>query len=242
MVAALYAAGYTPNEMKDLLLKTDFQTLLDPSLSTWWNLWRNRGIHKGERLYKWVYSLLREKGVVHFRDLKMPLRIVASDVTHREILVFDQTSHPELVVAEAVRMSIGIPFFFEAFKYGNRLVVDGGVLSNYPLWLFSKSSGRTLGLKLVSASDQDVPLPPRSFRTFMGALVSTMLEAHDKRNASMTESGNTIHIDTGKLTSTNFNLSTEEKNTLFRSGYVAATEFFDRETRNDTPPPDSKTH
>ena len=42
--------------------------------------------------------------------------------------MFDNNTHSDLAVAEAVRMSIEIPFFFEAYNYGNRLVVDGGVL------------------------------------------------------------------------------------------------------------------
>ena len=43
-------------------------------------------------------------------------------------------------VARALRMSCGIPFFFEPVRLkigsGDTIVVDGGVLSNFPMWIF----------------------------------------------------------------------------------------------------------
>jgi NTE family protein len=93
MVAALFAAGYTPAEMRDILLETDFAKLLDPSWPKWWDVWRHKGVYKGEKLYQWLYALLQKKGVLTFKDLRLPLRIVASDLTNKRI-VFADTSQP----------------------------------------------------------------------------------------------------------------------------------------------------
>ena len=154
MVAALYAAGYSAEELEDLLLKTHFSLLLDSIRPRWYGLWKHYGIYEGRLFYEWIYQLLRDKGVITFSDVKhCELKIVASDLTNRRVLTFDNTNNPKMSVAEAVRMSIGIPLFFKAYRYGESLVVDGGILSNYPLWLFQDSEAETLGFKLVSDKD-----------------------------------------------------------------------------------------
>ena len=68
MVAALCAAGYTAAEMKKVFFDLDFRTLLDPSWPKWYDLWKHKGIYKGERFYEWLYKLLDEKGVLVQHD------------------------------------------------------------------------------------------------------------------------------------------------------------------------------
>jgi Patatin-like phospholipase len=147
IVAALYAAGYSSGELKLVLEETEFSDLLDPAWPQFVHFFNHFGVYKGEKIYKWIYSLLERKGIVTFNDLKgMDLKIVASDLTNKQILVFDIDRNPTMKVAEAVRMSIGIPLFFDAYHLGEKLVVDGGLLSNYPVGIFGKKVRRCPGL------------------------------------------------------------------------------------------------
>jgi NTE family protein len=228
IVAALYAAGYESGDIKDILEATDFAGLLDPA-PFWWLLRRPYGVHKGQKIYEWIYRLLQKKGVKQFKDLegKKDLVIIASDLTHQEILRFDKQSNPKMFVAEAVRMSISIPLFFRACQLGEALVVDGGILSNYPLWVFDSSPRRTIGFKLVSAAEEAVPIAPASFVGFLSAMLGTMMAAHDKEDARDQRRASTIHIPTRSIRATQFHLSEDEKTMLYNSGYVAATEFLE---------------
>jgi predicted acylesterase/phospholipase RssA len=172
--------------------------------------------------------LLEAKDVVNFEDLKdkkHDLKIIASDVTDRSIVVFDRARYPSLKIAQAVRMSIGIPFFFHAYRFGDSLVVDGGLLSNYPLWVFVNSKEPTLGFKLVSKSGGAPPTAPSSFPQYLTSLVSTMLEAHDKEDEKTIDWARTIHIPTYDVVATDFGLSHDKKKQLFDSGYSAASEY-----------------
>ena len=75
----------------------------------------------------------------------------------------------ELEIAAAVRMSMSIPIFFDPVVYHDprkphdqRLIVDGGLLSNFPVWLFDTPADHvprwpTFGLLLV-APNQQAPL------------------------------------------------------------------------------------
>lgn len=225
IVAALYAAGYTTEELYRLLLETDFASLLDAPRFKSLQLWRRYGIHKGQKFYRWLYKLFEQKGAVKLEDIKnYDLRIIASEVRTKNILVFDKKSYPQLEIAEAVRMSMSIPLFFEAYRHGQNIVVDGGLLTNYPLWVFADSKERTIGFKLVSKNTA-VPEAPSNFPDFLVSLVATMLEAHDKQDEKTIDYAWTIHIPTYDVATTDFSLSKEKKQLLHDAGYLAASQY-----------------
>lgn len=92
------------------------------------------------------------------------LQVIATDITNGCLLqlpgdIADYGEDPdEMEVAHAVRMSMSIPYFFEPVKIHDKegcdcYVVDGGVLSNYPVWIFDDGTPDpawpTIGFKLV---------------------------------------------------------------------------------------------
>ncbi|SDG07994.1 Patatin-like phospholipase [Fontibacillus panacisegetis] len=99
------------------------------------------------------------KGIRTFSNLpKGKLRIIASDITSGRILVLPDDLERISIkskgfeVARAVRMSYNIPYFFDPvllrlppklskgkpFSEQFLHIVDGGLLSNFPLWLFDQ--------------------------------------------------------------------------------------------------------
>lgn len=80
------------------------------------------------------------------------LSVVASDTTAREMLVLNHRTAPDLPVAWAVRMSMGIPFIWQEVEWrsdwgtykgrewAGHQIVDGGLLSNFPIRLIAKPS------------------------------------------------------------------------------------------------------
>ena len=109
-------------------------------------------------------DLLAAKGVETFAQLKTEwddpkyayrLQVIASDVSARELLVLPRDAAKlgiapdELEVALAVRMSMSIPIFFEPVRIENpetnheHVIVDGGMLSNFPVWLFDSGDPRS---------------------------------------------------------------------------------------------------
>lgn len=76
------------------------------------------------------------KATVLFSDLKIPLAVIASNIDTGEMQVYDSNHNGNMEVAEAVRRSMSIPFTFQP-RGGRKQFVDGGIFSNFPLWLFS---------------------------------------------------------------------------------------------------------
>lgn len=211
-----------------------------------------KGLYKGDALEEWVRGLLARKGIRTFADLVIPgesdqrfrykLQVVAADISRGRMVVLprDMTVYgvdPEQVdVARAVRMSASLPYFFRpviqhvpAPDGGFRsYIVDGGLLSNFPVWLFDVPGAPpwpTIGFMLAGRQ------PGRPFRiqgpvSFGAALVSTMLEAHDALYLEEADSVRTIRVPTGGVRATDFDLSREQRRKLFELGAEAARRFF----------------
>ncbi len=98
----------------------------------------------GDVFYKTLSELFGKKfdghkdTVVRFKHLKIPLAILAADIDRGSVVVYSSYKNPEVSVMDAVRQSMSIPFVFEP-QGSKRQLVDGGVFSNFPIWLFTKA-------------------------------------------------------------------------------------------------------
>ncbi|KXG11240.1 patatin-like phospholipase family protein [Anoxybacillus rupiensis] len=240
MIAALIAAGYTSQQMIELIDHLDLKQLLDKrkevlpfSLMKWVFLYWKMGLYKGQVLEEWMEEVLAAKGIRTFGDLpKDRLYIVASDVTSGRILVLP-TDLPQygidpdtFSVAKAVRMSVSIPYFFEPVKLqtdaGKFVVVDGGVLSNFPLFIFDEEKKvkkrPVLGVQLSARLDKRPKKQVRNAIELYEALFSAMKEAHDARYISRRHEKNIIFIPVRNVLSTEFSMTDEERDHLIGYG------------------------
>jgi len=64
---------------------------------------------------------------INFDDLPIPFRSVTTDIVNLKEIVIDEGS-----VAKAMRASMSIPGVFEPVKYKNSILLDGGILNNFP--------------------------------------------------------------------------------------------------------------
>jgi len=218
-----------------------------------------QGIYKGDFFLHTMRDLLKAKGIHTFGDLKYRgpdadkdvyqyrVQVIASDVSGRQLLRLPLdaskqlgTDPDKLEVAEAVRMSMSIPFFFEPVRWPNPrtherdFIVDGGMLSNFPVWLFDSQGipeWPTIGIKFVDA-DPRVDLS-RSLSAhvvggtvdYLKALVETMTKFHDRLYLDNDAFARTITVPTQGISSTNFALTAQDKTRLFHGGFDAADDF-----------------
>ncbi len=260
IVAALLAAGYRAAEIKEIMTDLDYnrfkdRSLLDkvPIVGPLASLIFEKGIYEGKFFENWIRGWLKEKNITTFGDLilkdyrfnepyRYKLRVIASDITRGRLLVLPQDIadygiRPEdLNVAAAIRMSMSIPFFYEPIKLRNMktnqasYIVDGGLLSNFPVWLFDTDgdipSWPTFGFKLVEPGE-GAPHRVRGPISLLTALFSTMMEAHDARHIREEYFVRTIPIPTLGVRTTEFDISREKSEALYQSGRTAAEKFLD---------------
>ena len=129
------------------------------------------GLYSGDTFVAWLNEKLGAVGVPEGSTLaqlhaqkKCDLSFIATDTTNREMLVLNHRTAPGLPVAMAVRMSMSIPFLWrevtwkeswgtycDRVKTDNK-IVDGGVLSNFPIDLVATINDR---VKLLMGNDAD---------------------------------------------------------------------------------------
>lgn len=248
IVAALLAAGYRADEMKAMMHELDLAQLMRktgwmrlPVFGNTMQLWRKYGLYSIEPLERWLEGKLAEKGVRTFEDVEEGrLRVVVTDLTAGDMAVFPDDlpryglMPRDLPVARAVAMSCAIPYFFQPLRLRVKgrlhLMIDGGVLSNYPVWLFdSKEKPRwpTFGFRLVG-EHQPRRQGTANFWQYTQSILKTMFGAVDHLAVREADAVRTIFIPTGRTSATDFTLTAEEKEALYRAGMKAAEAFFER--------------
>ncbi|MNW37651.1 Patatin-like phospholipase [compost metagenome] len=260
IVASLIAAGYRAEEMKKIILNTSFTHFLKRSaffnvamVGPALRVLLKKGLYSGEALEQWIRTILLEKGVRTFSDLPTgKLRIIASDITSGRILVLPDDLERISIkpgsfeVARAVRMSCSIPYFFDPvllrlppkqskgkpFSEQFLHIVDGGLLSNFPLWLFDRDHRvdngdfiPTVGFQMVGKNGNQPHVIKGPF-SMLQALVETMLSAHDERYIEQFNRYRTVKIPTLGIGTTQFDIEQKESLLLYESGLISGNRFF----------------
>jgi NTE family protein len=248
IVGALLAAGMTTEAMVKTMRQLNYKQFRDESFvdklgpaGKTISLVFEQGVYEGKVLHNWLATQLDSLGVHTFADLKITepwaealppqhrykLVVVASDINGGRLvrLPWDYQRYgldpDKQLVADAVRASMSIPFFYEPVKLGGRILVDGGILSNFPIGLFDATpQWPTFGIKLSAKPDANlIANPVHNTYDFARALLATMVNAHDQIHIDdPATAARTIFIDTLKIKSTDFDITIADQELLYQSG------------------------
>ena len=109
--------------------------------------------------------------------------------------------------------------------------VDGGLIDNYPIYLFKDTLETTLGLKVISNGELDshnVDEKIEDIESYIYHVLACFIIQREKKTTSNElYKKNTICIHTEGITQTlNFELTRDEKIRLIQIGYNTTAEFF----------------
>jgi NTE family protein len=274
IVGAVVAAASMGNELgpedvKELALQLDYHNFTDPGtvervpvLGPSLAVLRGTGIYKGDYAHDWVRSQLRNLGVRTFGDLaiedeslpaeqRYKLVVTVADVTTGQLvrLPWDYgrvygLDPDEQSVADAVRASMSIPFFFRPVTLTSSAgltstLVDGGILSNFPIDSLDRtdrrrprwpSFGVTVLPNLPEGNDKVIPaLAPIRFLGpphLLESVITTVLVGRDQAYLSQPwVSARTIRVDSTDVGFLDFDISDNEIEALYAKGYAAAQKF-----------------
>lgn len=247
--AGLIAAGYTKSEVKQLMEEMDIQSLVDPPrfvkrfpFTKWLFLYKQLGMYYGNQLEKWIAEKLAAKNIHTFADLEPhAFKVIVSDISKGKLIVLPDDlgkvygmSEATFSVARAIRMSAGYPYFFMPMSLTDpsgreSLIVDGGLLSNFPLWVFDQDREKrkrpVIGVRLTKKVADERTTTINNAVDLFQALFTTMLVAHDNRYISSTKKHHIIFIPTADTGALDFSLSTDEKDILIETGYKKTNAF-----------------
>ena len=267
VLAALQGAGEPLSQVVELAKTLDYRKFRDRGFPGSWlgplgvvtdplAVVLEQGAYEGDYLHDWIRGVLADLGVHTFGDLKRvdpdgdgqvhheySLVVTASDISRKRLtyLPWDYADYgldpDEQSVADAVRASASIPYFFEpvtlAGKAGRSTLVDGGLLSNYPISVFDRLDERpprwaTIGVRLdaLGIGAEPAPEPVRSVVRMGLALIETAIEANQAEHVlNPCNVSRSVYVDTRDVGAVDFSVSEAEQRLLIERGHVAATEF-----------------
>jgi len=175
-----------------------------------------------------------------FAITRISLSVVAADLRRKNWIIFNEQRFPNVSVADAVRASMSIPFAFVPARHGGCMLVDGGLLSNYPMWLFRTPNAYltntpadlarpTVGFLLEEMSDAEATRQACATTLplidLAGRVIDTLLEAQDRR-ATPDYRDRTVRINVATFDTMDFGMPLHRKMELANRGWQATAEFF----------------
>lgn len=160
VIGALYAAGYTPEQIEDIAKTTEWKNIMDFTLP-------KSGLLEGRLVQQKLRQLLGKKT---FGQLKIPLRVVAYNLSKHQKVVFQRGD-----VVTALRASLSIPGIFSPLKIKHQLYVDGVIADPTPFDVV-----REMGAKVVIAVDlykkQEIVEAEAQEESFLGQMKQFLVE------------------------------------------------------------------
>lgn len=152
--------------------------------------------------------VLRDLGDVNIEDAKIPLAIVATDITSGEKIVFRKGK-----LAKAISATVAVPGAYVPVEYEGRLLVDGGITENVPVSVLEPmGAGILVGIDLNGVKKYPSP------KDILGVLGNAFDIAIDLRTRDQLKSCDVVlSLDLSKYSRLG---NVEDADELFREGYV----------------------
>jgi NTE family protein len=216
------------------------------------------GIYRGQYIKVWLNELLEAKGRTTFGTMRLDdpgsslppdqqykLVVMTSDISLGCLrrLPWDYNCYDlvcdDCLVVDAVRASMSIPFFYDPVRFplkdrkGDAFLVDGGMLSNFPIDTFDRTDDvrprwPTFGIKLSArpTSAQQAARPVHGTVDLARAMLNTMTSWYDQMYIDEPPVlARTIFVDTTGVHATDFDLDQRTAQRLYDNGRKAAETF-----------------
>ena len=240
IVATLVALRYTPAEIRGNMRDIDFEKFEDEGhvLDVASHYGYFRGDYAMELFKGYVKNKLGSPDAT-FADLHnhggRDLMVFATNLSRKRVQEFSFNKSPDFKIAHALRASMSIPLFFDAVNLDGEILVDGSVVLNYPIMVFGIDElPRTIGMAfehahpVLSAGAADdkfgyghpVQYVRNLFDVLIGAQATIWIRDPEIRRQS-------ILINTGEISNTEFSLTDGDKDFLLDQGRIAAEQFFE---------------
>ena len=173
IVGGLYAMGYSGDSISRIAHNADWDKLMGGTISM-----RNVGVEEKSEFNRYLVNFDQQNGkikmspyilndhylrvflsdltypvhnITDFDDLPISFRAVATDIVNGKEVILDRGS-----LTQALRSSMSIPGVFYPVPYQNTLLVDGGVLNNFPANIADE-----LGADIIIGSDVGGGMEPK---------------------------------------------------------------------------------
>ncbi|HEV8273033.1 MAG TPA: patatin-like phospholipase family protein [Chitinophagaceae bacterium] len=255
IVALTISLGYSGKEIETIISNTNFKKFNDGNFFFIGGINRlNKyfGWYKGKKIEKWLEKMIKEKTGnenITFEELHQKgfkdLYITGTSLNRQKAVVFSYESYPKMKIKDAIRISISIPLYFEPVfidssgktfdhpkqKQGFDMMVDGGILENFPIHMFDKQQPDpyTMGFRIdhgpqIKNDKGDrtlAEMPVNDLKQYFGAFYNIVIENLNRQLLTIADWQRTVSISDGNVLPKVRKLSKEEVSILIENGRKA---------------------
>ncbi|MCD4749891.1 MAG: patatin-like phospholipase family protein, partial [Thermoanaerobaculales bacterium] len=229
IVGGLYAAGWSPDEIEELLVSIDWNQVFTDKVPRNDLSFRRKqddrpylikarlhfdedgfylpaGLLSGQSLEILLETLeARSRPERDFDRLPIPFRAVATDIENGEAVVLDSGS-----LARAMRTSMSIPGMFPPVKYEGRTLIDGGSVANLPIGIAQSLGAEHIIAVDISSPMQSPDMKLKNFWDVYNRLNSLLTVGNRRTDVSRLRQGDVmIRPDLGDIGFLDFDRATE---------------------------------
>ena len=278
ITALLLSIGYKADEIAELINGTSFKKFNDGNFLIFGGIPRVKkyyGWYRGRKVENWLEKVIEAKtgnAEITFKELDekgyKDLFVTGTSLDQQKLFVFSNETFPQMKVKDAVRISMTIPLYFEAVfmtetgeiiqhpknKKGYHVMVDGGLLANFPIRLFDSTkytdsakpnefaiNVQTIGFRIdraeqITKDSIDPGLANFSINhlnDFMGAFNNIIIENLNRKSLSEKDWQRTIAIDDGDIAPRIKNMPSKKVQQLIKNGEEATRSYFMKQLAKD---------
>jgi len=223
-ISCCFLIGYDPYELLDEIMKADLSEFKDYMIT-------QSSLLKGEKYRDWVFHVISNKIDPNIKLIDLYLLtkinfviittcISSENVSIKEGVVYlNYETFPNMPLIDALMANMSFPIVFPYVCYNGCKFIDGGVLKNFPVDLLSKNG---IGVKTIFKKHKTDINTPINYILKIIELMSHNLEQQNLNN-----SGGTIIINCEDFSMLDFDISNDDKYTLFKRGYDSVNEFYE---------------
>ncbi len=270
ITSLLFALGYTPQEMEAIISQTKFQKFNDGRFFFIGGITRTKkrfGWYRGQKFSGWLGDLVEVKtgsAETTFAEMSeqgfRELYVTATCLNKQEMVVLSRQTYPDMKIRDAVRISMSIPLYFQAvfvdsagrtFSRQNKtndldIMVDGGIIGNFPIQLFDSlavdtqqrairiPNPETVGVRIDSdlqiredtLTRHLAPFEINNFRDYLSAFYVLVIESLNRPDLTDADWRRTISVSSAGITPKVKRLSAEQKASLVNSGRESTRAYF----------------
>ena len=238
LMAMCLCIGFTLKELEDLCIRFDFTNIKEYDSVPGWLV--HFGIDTGERLHRLIEACLHVKGLSAECTFKecydkfgISLRVVATDLNEAKAINFSPKDTPNYRIADAVRASMSFPYYFQPHicPVSGHYLIDGGVISNYPLFVLPEEEhSRTLSLLISGGVDTKIDLMDAGIEEVIIRPIRMVLAAKQELEMKFYDA-QSIQIKLTKFNILEFSFNEETKNSIIEIGKKAVINYFRKRSK-----------
>ncbi len=181
IIALCISLDYSSIEIEKIILQLRVQSFNDGNfffIGGISRLKKNMGYYRGTQFTEWITKIIEAKtgnGKITFSELQqknfMELHVLGTSLNKQKAIVFSHLTYPNMLVRDAIRISMSVPLYFEpiiidslgkvykSIRQCNQcdVMVDGGLIENFPIHIFDSSYVEN-GIKRYMANPNTIGL------------------------------------------------------------------------------------